>query len=88
MALVGHHGILALAAIAIEVGNGGQAMLLAPIGNDIGRVVDVGTIEVSLVGELLKGLKVVVLIGEPIGIDKPQHPLRRHLEKATSTPAR
>ena len=86
MALVGHHGILALAAIAIEVGNGGQAMLLAPIGNDIGRVVDVGAVEVSLVGEFLKGFEVVVLVGEPIGIDKPEHPLRRHLEEAAASP--
>lgn len=83
---IGHGGVLAYAALAEEVGYGGAAAALRPPLYHVGRVVDVLEVEEGLVGELLERLEVVVLVGEPVGVHLPEHPLARHLEEARAAP--
>ena len=84
--LVCNHGVLATLAGTVEVGNAGLATLHGPILEHIGRAVDILTIKVGLVDSLAICLEVVVLIGEPIGVDKPEHPLTGHLIKSRAAP--
>lgn len=40
----------------------------------------------SLVGQAAEGIEVKLLVGYPVRIHSPQHPLRSHLEESTAAP--
>ena len=37
-------------------------------------------------GEIFESLEMIVLVGKPVGVHLPEHPLGGHLKKAASAP--
>ena len=70
-ALISNDGIFATLAIAIKISNTSISALVCPILQYIGRAIDILSIQISLMDSLAVSLKMIILIGEPIGIDMP-----------------
>ena len=49
-------------------------------------MIDVLQVEEGFMGEILECFEVVVLIGEPVGVHLPEHPLRGHLKESAASP--
>ena len=85
-ALVGHQCIFAIAAFAKEFADDVATTYVTPVLQHVGRMIDVIEMQERAVGEFLESLVVIVLVGEPVGIDLPKHPLRSHLIKTVGLP--
>ena len=83
---VGHQGILSIAAFAEELTDNVATTYVAPVLQHVGRMIDVVEMQERAMGKFLECLVVIVLVGEPVGIDLPKHPLRSHLVETVGLP--
>ena len=84
--LVGNNRVLSYFSLTIELGDAFQTMLLSPPFYHVWRMIDVVQMQIPLMGKLSEGIKMKLLIRQPVGIHSPEHPLGCHLEEATSSP--
>lgn len=81
-----HHRVFSPLSLPEKFGNDGTSPLHPPILQDVRRVIDILQMQIGLVRQFRKGIPVITLVGLPVRIDLPQHPLRSHLEETGASP--